>query len=122
VASQFELEGFGGPDPTILPAPAPLAPTSSGQPVGVAATGSAAVAQQGGASGTGLGQPVSVQVFTTTGSTVRVTNLQQVRDLFNQGRITAQAQRQAEFQLNLATTAANSPVTSVSPQDQAREF
>ena len=121
-ASQFELEGFGDQNPPALPAPAPTAPTSSGQPVGTAASGAGAVVQQGGASGTGIGQPVSVQIFTTAGSTVTVTSLQQVRDLFNQGRITAQAQRQAEFQLNSATAAANAPTNAAPPQAQSREF
>jgi hypothetical protein len=120
-SSTLALEGFGDQNPPAESAPAPTAPTSTGQIVGPAASGAAAVASLGGASGQAVGQPVSVQVFTIAGSTVTVTSVQQVRDLFNQGRITAQAQRQAELQLNRSATAANSPTASGPPQLIARE-
>jgi hypothetical protein len=119
-ASQFELEGFGDQNPPALPTPEPLPPTSGGQTVGPA-SGQAVVTSQGSASGTGVGQPVSVRVFTTTGRTVEITNRAQAQALFNQGQISGQALRQAEFQLSSLTSAANSPITAAPPQNIPRD-
>jgi hypothetical protein len=107
------------PTPTTTP-PAPTPPTSSGQPVGPAASGSAAVRSQGGASGAGVGQPVSQQVFTNRG-VVNVTSNQEIQNLFSQGRITAQERNLAAQGLAIKQRAAAAPVTNQPTQRIARE-
>jgi hypothetical protein len=112
-------EGFGDPTAASTP-PAPIPPTSSGQPVGPAASGSAAVRSQGGASGRAVGQPVSQQVFTNTG-VVNVTSNAEIQTLFTQGRITAQERNLAASGLATRQRAAAAPVSSQPTQRIARE-
>jgi hypothetical protein len=113
-------EGFGDPTAASTP-PAPIPPTSSGQPVGPAASGSAAVRSQGGASGRAVGLPVSVQVFTRTGI-VEVTTQAGIQRLFNEGRITALERTEAGRELSLKQGAGSSPTTNQPRQPIARDF
>ena len=101
------------------PAAANQAPTSGGQPVGPASS-SVAVASQGGASGTAVGQPVSVPVFTNRG-VVNATSNEEIQGLFSQGRITAQERSQAAQGLAIKQRAANSPTTNAPPQRIVKE-
>ena len=101
------------------PAAANQAPTSGGQPVGPASS-SVAVASQGGASGTAVGQPVSVPVFTNRG-VVNATSNEEIQGLFSQGRITAQERNQAAQGLSIKQRAANSPTTNAPPQRIVKE-
>jgi hypothetical protein len=103
-ADSLGAEGFAAPAPAAEP------PTSSGQVVGPAASGSTAVAAQGGASGPRVGVPVSVQVFTRSG-VKNVTSNAEIQTLFNQGEITAQERSQSAQALAIRQRAANSPVT-----------
>jgi hypothetical protein len=120
-SSTLALEGFGDQDPPALPAQAPTAPTSGGQVIGPAASGSAAVASQGGASGRGVGQPPSVVATLSNGSTIIVINQQQINDLVSGGLLLPQQAARATQQLERAQQAANSPVTNRAPQQTARE-
>lgn len=116
-SSLLSLEGFPTPDQTLTPLPAPTPPSSGGQTVGPAASGPAA-----GASGQQIGQPVTIQVFTTSGSTVTVSTGAEIQTLYNQGQITAQTRRQAEFQLNQRISAANNPVNNAPNLQGVREY
>jgi len=108
-ADSLGAEGFAAP------APEPSPPTSSGQVVGPAASGSAAVGAQGGASGPRVGRPVSVQVFTRRGI-VNVTSNAEIQTLFNQGDITAQERSQSAQALAIRQQAANNAVTNTPNQ------
>ena len=119
-ADSLGAEGFGDPTATSTP-PASTPPTSSGQPVGPAASGSAAVRSQGGASGAAVGLPVSVQVFTSTGI-VEVTTQAGIQRLFNEGRITAIERTEAGRELSLKQGAGSSPTTNQPRQRIARDF
>ena len=111
--------GFQRAPQLETPAAANRPPTSGGQPVG-AASSAAAVASQGGASGTAVGQPVSVPVFTNRG-VVNATSNEEIQGLFNQGRITAQERSQAAQGLSIKQRAANSPTTNTAPQRIVKE-
>jgi len=111
--------GFQRAPQLETPAAANQAPTSGGQPVGPASS-SVAVASQGGASGTAVGQPVSVPVFTNRG-VVNATSNEEIQGLFSQGRITAQERNQAAQGLSIKQRAANSPTTSSPPQRIVKE-
>jgi len=114
--SSLAAEGF---DNQALGLTTASPPTSGGQPVG-AASSAAAVASQGGASGTAVGQPVSVPVFTNRG-VVNATSNEEIQGLFNQGRITAQERSQAAQGLSIKQRAANSPTTNTAPQRIVKE-
>jgi hypothetical protein len=111
--------GFQRAPQLETPAAANQAPTSGGQPVGPASS-SVAVASQGGASGTAVGQPVSVPVFTNRG-VVNATSNEEIQGLFSQGRITAQERNQAAQGLSIKQRAANSPTTNAPPQRIVKE-
>ena len=111
--------GFQRAPQLETPAAANQAPTSGGQPVGPASS-AAAVASQGGASGTAVGQPVSVPVFTNRG-VVNATSNEEIQGLFSQGRITAQERNQAAQGLSIKQRAANSPTTNTPPQRIVKE-
>jgi hypothetical protein len=118
-ADSLGAEGFS--DPTAVSvAPASTAPTSGGQVIGAASSGTVAINRLGGASGTAVGQPVSVQVFTNSG-VVLVTSNEEIQALFQQGRITAQERNLAAQGLAIRQRAANAPVTNQAPQQIARE-
>lgn len=105
---------------TPIPAAAQAAPTSGGQPVGTSSGLSPALSSGQVATGTAQGQPVSVQVFTTTGVRT-VTSNEEIQALFNRGQITAQERGQAAQALNIKQRAANAPVTNQPSQRIARE-
>ena len=84
------------------------------------ASSSVAVASQGGASGTAVGQPVAVPVFTNRG-VVNATSNEEIQGLFSQGRITAQERNQAAQGLAIKQRAANSPTTNSPPQRIVKE-
>ena len=111
--------GFQRAPQLETPAAANQAPTSGGQPVGPASS-AAAVASQGGASGTAVGQPVAVPVFTNRG-VVNATSNEEIQGLFSQGRITAQERNQAAQGLAIKQRAANSPTTNSPPQRIVKE-
>jgi hypothetical protein len=119
-ADSLGAEGFS--DATaVSDVPAPTAPTSGGQIIGPAASGTVAVASQGGASGRGVGQPPSVVVTLINGSSIIVINQQQINDLLSGGLLLPQQSTRATQQLERAQQAANSPVTNRAPQQIARE-
>lgn len=99
---------------------APDQPPTSGSQVVGSASSAAAVASQGGASGTAVGQPVSVPVFTNRG-VVNATSNEEIQGLFSQGKITAQERNQAAQGLAIKQRAANSPTTSAPRQTTRRE-
>jgi hypothetical protein len=105
----------------LTPTPAPTPPTSSGQPVGPAASGSAAVGRLGGASGAAVGEP-RVQVFLKAGGTINVISNIEIQRLFDQGLITAQERTLAAQALNIKRQAANSPVNNQAPQLRSRDY
>jgi len=102
------------------PAAANQAPTSGGQPVGPASN-SVAVASQGGASGTAVGQPVAVQAYLNNNTTVSITNQEQINALRQNGQLSGQAASAASDRLRLAQQAANSPTTNAPPQRIVKE-
>jgi hypothetical protein len=108
------------PAPATTP-PGQTPPTSSGQPVGPAASGTSAVNRLGGASGPAVGQPVTVPVILNSAGVINVTSNEEIQALFSQGFISAQTRNKAESQLAAKRQAANSPVTSQPTQRIARE-
>jgi hypothetical protein len=114
--SSLAAEGF---DNQALGLTEASAPTSGGQPVGPASS-SAAVASLGGASGRGVGEPVTQQVFTNSGP-VNVTSNAEIQQLYDQGRITPQERNQAAQGLAIRQRAANSPTTSQPVQRTKRD-
>ena len=105
----------------LTPAPAPTPPTSSGQTVGPAASGTAAIGRLGGASGAAVGEP-RVQVFLKAGGTINVISNIEIQRLFDQGLITAQERTQAAQALNIKRQAANSPVNNQPAQLGSRDY
>ena len=114
--SSLAAEGF---DNQALGLTEASAPTSGGQPVGPASA-AAAVASQGGASGRGVGEPVTQQVFTNRGP-VNVSSNAEIQQLYDQGRITPQERNQAAQGLAIRQRAANSPTTSQPVQRTKRD-
>lgn len=124
---QFENTLYGGTTNSAsdgIFTPAPLtssAPTSGSQTVGPGSSGSVAVAAQGGASGTNVGQPVEVNVYLNNNNTVSVVNEDQIVALRRNGQLSAQAASAATNRLRLAQQAANSPIAATPPQRGAKE-
>lgn len=112
--------GFQRAPQLETPAAANQAPTSGGQPVGPASS-AAAVASQGGASGTAVGQPVAVQAYLNNNTTVSITNQGQITALRQNGQLSGQAASAASDRLRLAQQAANSPTTNAPPQRIVKE-
>lgn len=96
-------------------------PTSGGQVVGSAASGSAAVRSQGGASGQNVGREVYLQLTLPGQGTVNIISQAQIDALRDSGQIDATIYREASIGLSQKQQAANSPVTNQSPQLIAKE-
>ena len=114
-----EFDAFFGSGSTP---PAPTPPTSSGQPVGPAASGSAAVASQGGASGRNVERIVDLRLrLPGQQEDILITSQAQIDQLRNSGQIDATLYEAASRGLAQKQQAANSPITNQPTQRIARE-
>lgn len=99
----------------------PLAPTSGGRVVGPAASGQAAVASQGGASGTAVGAPSTFVVLNNGGGRT-VTSQAEIDALVSSGQANTREAGLASRALSARQQAANSPTSSAPTQKIKREY
>lgn len=95
---------------SVLPGTPALPPTSGGQVIG-AVSSQAIINQSGGATGTNVGQPVTVTVPLTDGGSQQITSSADIQNLRQQGLIDPFAANSAANRLRLLQTAANNPIT-----------
>lgn len=98
-------------NPISTPTSSPVvnqAPTSSGQPVGPAATPTTGT---GNATGTNVGQPVQVNVYLSNGQVSQATSQAEINALYQNKQISAQEASSATNRLRIWQNAANSPTT-----------